>query len=121
MTAPDEVIQRYFAAMRRGAAAETEMMALFADDAVYIDPFSGSQREAHGKEQIRRALRRGWETPLPDLELEVRTIEITGNNARSRWTCRSPALPGPVDGIDNYTIVDGKITRLEVVIEPADG
>ena len=85
------------------------------------DPFSGSQREAHGKEQIRRALRRGWETPLPDLELEVRTIEITGNNARSRWTCRSPALPGPVDGIDNYTIVDGKITRLEVVIEPADG
>ena len=31
---PDnELIDRYFAAMRRGAGAEEEMMALFADDA----------------------------------------------------------------------------------------
>ena len=109
-----ELIDRYFAAMRRGAAAEEEMMALFADDAVYVEPFTDAAGPAVGREAVRARLRLGWEYPLPDMELDVLEVEIDGPVARSRWECRSPALPAPVHGEDRYEIRDGKITRLEV-------
>jgi len=107
------VIDRYFAAMRRGASAEDDMMALFTDDAVYDEPFSGND-PAIGREAIRQRLRLGWETPLPDLELDVIGVEIRGSTATSRWECRSPGLPGPVQGEDRYQFQDGRINRLEV-------
>ena len=107
-------VERYFAAMRRGAEAEDEMMALFAEDATYVEPFSGTARTSVGKEQIRATLREGWATPLPDLKLIVHTIDIEDKVARSRWTCESPALPGPVSGSDTYVIEDGLITSLTV-------
>lgn len=108
-----QLIDRYFSAMRRGARAEEDLIRLFADDAVYVEPFiDGSP--AVGVEQIRDRLRRGWEQPLPDLEVEVLSIDISGPEATARWVCRSPSLPGPVEGIDRYMIEGGKITRLEV-------
>jgi hypothetical protein len=109
-----EVVDRYFAAMRRGAEAEEEMMALFADDAVYVDPFSGESRVSTGKEAIRATLRSGWEFPLPELKLTVDEITIEPGRATSTWTCESPALPRPIRGCDRYVIRDGEITRLEV-------
>ena len=112
-----EIVDRYFAAMRRGAEAEEEMMALFADDAVYVEPFTGEADPWVGREAVRTALRRGWEQPLPDLELTVTRVDIRSDGASSEWVCRSSALPGPVNGRDEYTISDGKITRLEVRIE----
>ena len=109
-----EVVTAYVSAMRRGAEAEDDMMSLFAADAVYIEPFSGTPRESVGREAIRSTLRAGWAEPLPDMLLDVHEIEVTDRGARSRWTCTSPALPGPAQGEDLYTIEDGKITRLEV-------
>lgn len=113
-----DLVSHYFDAMRRGAAAEDEMMALFADDATYIEPFSGTPRESVGREAIRSTLRAGWAEPLPDMVLDVHEIEVTDRGARSRWTCTSPALPEPAEGEDLYTIEDGKITRLEVRFLP---
>ncbi len=116
---PQVTIDRYFAAMRQGSAAEADMMALFADDAVYIEPFSGSDDPAVGKDAVLARLRQGWEAPLPDLELDVHTIEITGTAATATWECRSPALPGPVPGVDRYEFdSSGLIARLEVTITP---
>lgn len=116
MSSDRDLIERYFVAMRRGAAAEDEMMALFSDDAVYVEPFTGESEPWVGKESVRTALRRGWEQPLPDLELVVKRIDIGAGEATAEWVCTSPALPGPVTGHDTYTITDGKITRLEVRI-----
>ena len=116
-----KVIERYFTAMRRGSVAETEMMELFAEGAVYIEPFTGESRPWVGKDSIREALRRGWAEPLPDLELSVQRVDIRDGQATSAWICRSPALPAPVHGRDEYTIVDGRITRLEVkIVDPTD-
>lgn len=112
-----ETVDRYFAAMRRGAVAEDDMLALFAVDAIYAEPFSG-EAPAAGIEAIGRRLRRGWEHPLPDLELDVLELEVSGGSARSRWECRSSGLPGPVQGEDRYQISDGRITRLEVRFLP---
>ncbi len=114
MSSERDLIERYFAAMRRGAAAEEEMMELFSEDVVYIEPFTGEAEPWVGKDAVRTALRQGWEQPLPDLELEVRRIDISGSQATADWVCTSPALPGPVAGKDEYTIVAGKITRLVV-------
>ena len=114
-----ELIQRYFAAMRRGAPAEEEMMALFAEDAVYVEPFTGESEPWVGKDAVRIALRRGWEQPLPDLELDVKRIDISGTRATAEWVCSSSALPDPIAGRDEYTIADGKITRLVVrIVDP---
>lgn len=121
MSSDRRIVERYFAAMRRGAAAEEDMMALFSDDAVYVEPFTGESRPWVGKDLVREALRRGWEQPLPDLELTVQRIEIREGGATSAWVCRSPALPAPVAGEDEYTISNGKITRLEVrIIDDGD-
>ena len=119
MSSNGEVVERYFNAMRRGAEAEEEMMELFADDAVYVEPFTGESGPWVGKEAVRAALRRGWENPLPDMELAVTRVDIRQDGASSEWVCTSPGLPGPVSGRDEYTIADGKITRLEVrLLEP---
>ena len=107
------VIDSYFAAMRRGSDAEDELVALFDDDAVYDEPFS-DQPPAVGREAIRERLRLGWETPLPDLELDVLELEVDGGVGRALWECRSPGLPGPMRGEDRYQIVNGRISRLEV-------
>jgi hypothetical protein len=110
-----DVIDGYFSAMRRGATAEEQLLSLFADDAVYSEPFI-DERPAQGIAEIRERFRRGWEQPLPDLELDVLSLEVDGSVGRSTWECRSPGLPGPVRGEDRYEIEDGKITRLEVRI-----
>jgi len=115
-----EVIDRYFAAMRRGAEAEEEMMALFAEDAVYVDPFSGEARTSVGRDAIQATLRSGWEFPLPDLKLTVDEITIEPGRATTDWTCESPALQGPIRGRDRYVIRDGKIARLEVELLDED-
>lgn len=110
-------IDKYFAAMRRGADAAEEMFALFAIDAVYAEPFSGNAAPAVGIAAIRDRLSAGWETPLPDFELDVDAIIVDADTARSEWTCRSSAFPGPVRGEDLYTFdAEGKISRLEVRI-----
>lgn len=113
MTAHD-VVNGYFAAMRKGSSAEEEMMALFTEDVIFIEPFTDNDEPAIGKEAVRARLRRGWEFPLPEVELDVLAIEVDGPGARTRWECRSPALPRPIQGEDQYTIRDGKIARLEV-------
>jgi hypothetical protein len=113
-----EIVERYFAAMRRGAAAEDELLALFDADAVYTEPFS-SDEPAVGVEAIRARFRRGWEAPLPEMELDVLSLEIDGVDAISTWECRSPALPRPMRGEDRYRIRHGRIVRLDVrMIDP---
>ncbi len=110
------LVGRYFAAMRKGPTGERELMELFTDDAVYIEPFTGIAEPAVGRDAIRARLRTGWETPLPDLELDVFSVDVDGPTARAEWECRSTGLPGPVRGEDRYEIADGRIRRLEVRI-----
>lgn len=112
-----EVVQAYFAAMRQGGQAEAEMLALFTHDAVYDEPFSGASEPAIGIDAIGDRLRAGWEHPLPDMELDVLTIDVSANQALSRWECRSPVFPAPVRGCDAYEFRDGRIASLRVTID----
>lgn len=116
----DDVVRRYFSAMRRGAVAESELLALFHEDATYAEPFTSNQ-PAIGIQQIRQRFVDGWKHPLPELELDVLGIDIDGSFATSRWECRSPALDRPMRGEDRYEIRDGRIARLEVRLLDDEG
>ncbi|MFK7989771.1 MAG: nuclear transport factor 2 family protein [Sandaracinaceae bacterium] len=111
---PTEVIQRYFQAMQSGPKAAASLFALFADQAVYIEPFSGAERTHTGRAAIEACLRASWQNTPPDLTLEVNRVDIDGDTVRSEWTCRSPAFEAPVRGVDVCVVKAGLIERLEV-------
>lgn len=111
---PVEVVDRYFRAMQAGPAGADELFSLFAEDAVYIEPFSGQSLTHRGRPEIEAYLRGSWEQGPPDLELTVNRVDVDGEVVRSEWTCSSPAFEAPVRGIDECTVRQGQIQRLEV-------
>ncbi len=113
---PEDVVNRYFDAMRRGADAAEELFALFADDAVYVEPFTGALLTFEGRRAIEARLRAGWEDAPPDMTLTVNRIDVEGQVVTSHWTCESPVFPGPVQGRDVCTVRDGRIQHLDVRI-----
>jgi ketosteroid isomerase-like protein len=109
-----KIVEGFFLAMQAGASSEHEMMALFAEDAVYVEPFSGTVREHRGRPAVHAAMRDGWRTPLPEMRIEVDTIAVDGDTVRAQWTCYSPAIPGGKGRGENvFTLRDGLIVRLE--------
>ena len=117
-----EIIGRFFTAMQTGAASEAQMMALFADDAVYVEPFTGAPAMHRGKAAIRQALSAGWRNPLPDMTITVDDVEVDGQTVTARWTCRSPGLPGGQgSGVNVFTLQGGLIGRLETRLGGGNG
>lgn len=91
-------------------------MALFADDAVYTEPFTGRSRTHHGLAAIRQCFLESWRSPPPDLKLRVDRVDLDGERVQALWTCTSPAFDGPVQGRDAYVVRDGKIAQLTVTL-----
>jgi uncharacterized protein (TIGR02246 family) len=113
----DEIVRQFFAAMQGGATAESKMASLFAEDAEYVEPFSGRSRTHRGRDAILAAMRAGWEKPLPNMRIEVDHVAITGDVVTARWTCHSPAIPGGKgQGQNVFTLRDGLIVRLETTL-----
>lgn len=115
----EPTVDRFFAAMQTQGQSEAEMMALFADDAEYVEPFSGAARSHRGREAIRQALRESWRQPLPSMRIQIDEVRVDAGVTRARWTCFSPALPGGSGrGENTFTLRDGLITRLETRFVP---
>ena len=110
------VVENLFKAMQKGPAGEEDMMSLFADDAVFIEPFSGVPQTHTGKDAIRASFKGMWENPAPDLQLVLDRVDVDGDKVRAEWTCTSPVFPEPMKGFDLFTIRSGKISRLEIVV-----
>jgi ketosteroid isomerase-like protein len=117
MTEHERTARDFFLAMQTGASAEAEMMALFADDAEYVEPFSGRAVTHTGKPAIRDVMRHGWSRPLPDMRIEVDRLHIEGEAIVADWTCHSAGLPGGRgSGRNVFTLRDGRIVRLETTL-----
>ena len=113
-----EVVERYFGAMRRKREGIEDLVALFADDAVYTEPFSAKTPATHtGKAEIGAFLRAMPENAPPDMEVSVDRIDRDGARIRAEWTCTSQAFPQPMRGVDLYDVKDGKISRLETSLK----
>ena len=114
MSSPIDTVQRYFEAMQRGPDAAEELFELFADDAVYVEPFSGEERTHEGRPAIEACLQQSWKNAPPDLVLEVNRVDVDGAVVKSEWTCTSPAFPAPVKGKDECVVENGRIQKLVV-------
>jgi ketosteroid isomerase-like protein len=111
------VIEEMFKAMQLGPAGEGSMMELFAADATFTEPFTGTPRTHHGAEAVRQAFRDSWREDSPrDLKLTVDRIDVDGDRIRADWTCTSSAFPTPMRGIDFFRIRDGRIQELEITV-----
>ncbi len=111
-----QVVDALFRAMQAGPGGEEDMMALFAEDATFIEPFSGEACTHTGKPAIRESFKGMWRNPAPDLKLMLDRVDMDGDLVRAEWTCTSPVFPTPMRGHDLFTIKSGKIARLEIVV-----
>jgi ketosteroid isomerase-like protein len=122
VTAADRtVVERLFRAMQAGASGEAEMMSLFWDDATFIEPFSGQPITHVGHAAIRESFRQQTAHPLPDMKLTLDRVDLDGPMVRAGWTCTSSAFPAPMRGHDLFTIKNGKIARLEIIVTDMPG
>jgi hypothetical protein len=103
-------------AMQIGPAAENDLLALFTEDAVLVEPFMGKSQTHVGKGAIQASLKEMWKNRAPDLKLVLDRVDLDGPNIRAEWTCTSALLPGPMRGVDLLAIQSNKISRLEIVI-----
>lgn len=109
-----DIVRRFFAAMQAGASAADDMMALFTDDACYVEPFNGRRTVHQGKVAVGEAMRAALSLPLPQMRIEIDRLEVDGHDVRVEWTCYSPALPkGRGRGENRYQLRRGLIARLE--------
>jgi uncharacterized protein (TIGR02246 family) len=107
----DDLVERYFAAMERGRLGVEDVLALFTEDAAYVEPFSGGVHT--GRDAIRAWLSASWETAPRDLRLTLDRLEASGDVAEAEWTRESSDYARPARGRDRFTIRHGKIARVE--------
>ena len=97
-----------------------EVARLGAPDLILITgdlAFSGKPRTHEGFDAVRDAFRDTWkEPPPPDMKLVLDRADRDGEHVKADWTCTSPVFPAPMKGYDLFTIRDGKIARLEIVV-----
>lgn len=115
------VVEGLFRAMQAGASGEEGMVSLFRDDATFVEPFSGRPVSHVGHAAIRASFRQQTAHPLPDMALTLDRVDLDGPVVRAEWTCSSSAFPSPMRGHDLFTIKDGKIARLEIVVTGMPG
>jgi hypothetical protein len=106
-------IANFFTAMQAGRAGGAALSDLFAEDAVYEEPFSGAPQRHSGRTAVMAAMARGWEQPLPEMRIAIDRAETQGNVIELQWTCYSPALPGGKgQGRNRFVMRDGLIAEL---------
>ena len=115
-TSDRPIVMDLMKAMQEGPSGTETLLALFADDAVLVEPFMGRMQTHVGKPAIRAALAQMMQNRAPDLALKVDRLDMAGTQVRAEWTCTASIMPGPMRGYDLFTIRSGKIDRLEIAI-----
>jgi uncharacterized protein (TIGR02246 family) len=111
-----KLVEDMLKAMQAGPPAEEELLNLFTEDAVLVEPFTGRVQTHTGKAAIRASMQEMAKTRAPDLTLRLDRVDLDGDHLRAEWTCRSAMMPGPMRGIDLVTVRDGRIGKLEIVV-----
>lgn len=108
-----KITDQYYEYMQAGGARVDELIALFADNAEYIEPFSPNGPTSHrGKAAIAKCLRQGIQNRPGDFELELQSIDLSATTIQARWKCSSKAFGGNIQGIDRFEIAQGAIQKL---------
>jgi hypothetical protein len=117
ITASDRsTVERYLAAMQAGANSLDDLIGLFDDQAVYVEPFTGQPQVHTGKAEIRAFFQQALESNMKGARLTLDRLDIDGGRLRSEWTCQLPIFTKPMRGFDLLSLVDGRIVRLETTV-----
>jgi hypothetical protein len=116
VTIEHDIAHRYLLAMQRGAEGEDDLLALFDENAEYVESFSGAERVHRGRAAIRAWLRASRADQPPSLSLTVERVDIDRDEVRATWICASSVFVEPTRGVDTYTVRNGLIARLVTVI-----
>ncbi|MFT3879682.1 MAG: nuclear transport factor 2 family protein [Gemmatales bacterium] len=111
-----QVIENVFRAMQTGPTAEKELLELFAEDGILVEPFTGQMQTHEGKPAIKASLVPMWANRAPDMKIMLDRVDLQGTTVRAEWTCTSSAMPGPMRGYDLFQIKSGKINRMEIFV-----
>jgi hypothetical protein len=107
--------------MQAGPGGLDDLVGLFDDDAVYVEPFMGQPQTHTGKSEIRAFFKVALEQNMRDARLTLDRLDIDGDQLRSEWTCHLPALSAPMRGFDLLNLRDGRIVRLETTVTQFPG
>ncbi len=110
------VVERYMAGMQAGPCGVEDLVGLFEEDAVYVEPFGGQPQVHSGKAAIRDFFQNALEQHLRGARLTLDRLDMDGERLRSEWTCEVPAFNAPLRGFDLLTLRDGRIARLETTV-----
>jgi len=115
-------VSNFFLAMQAGKTGAAALAACFDDEAVYVEPFSGTLRRHEGKQAIMRAMQEGWEFPMPDRHITIDTVKAAGAEISVAWTCYASVLPGGRgSGVNRFRMRDGLIVSLETTLREGSG
>jgi len=109
-------VERYLAAMQTGPGGVDDLVDLFDNDAVYVEPFSGQAQTHAGKAAIRAFFEVALDNHLKGVRLTLDRLDIDGGQVRSEWTCELPLFSAPMRGFDLLSLRDGRIVRLETTV-----
>jgi ketosteroid isomerase-like protein len=115
-TGDQSLVERYLAGMQAGPGGLDDLVGLFDDDAVYVEPFGGQPHVHSGKMEIREFFRTALEQHLRGARLTLDRLDMDGDRFRSEWTCVLPAVGAPMRGFDLLTLRGGRIARLETTV-----
>jgi len=109
-------IERYIALMQAGTRGVEDLVNLFDEDAVYIEPFAGQPRTHTGKDAIRAFYEVALAQHLNGVRLTLDRLDIDAGRLRSEWTCHLSGMAEPMRGFDLLDLSEGRIVRLETTV-----
>jgi ketosteroid isomerase-like protein len=109
-------IEAYMALMQTGSAGLDDLIGLFQDDAVYVEPFTGQPQVHAGKGEIRAFYEQALERDMKAARLTLDRLDLDGERLRAEWTCELPQIKGQMRGFDLLTMRNGRIARLETTV-----
>jgi ketosteroid isomerase-like protein len=109
-------VEKYLASMHAGPGGLDELVGLFEDDAVYVEPFAGQPQVHAGKAEIRAFFENALQQHLRDVRLTLDRLDVDGGRLRSEWTCVLGSMGASMRGFDLLTLRDGRIARLETTV-----
>jgi ketosteroid isomerase-like protein len=110
------LVERYLALMQAGPNGVDDLVSLFDEQAVYVEPFSGKPQTHEGKAAIRAFFEVALSQHLNGVRLTLDRLDIDGDKLRSEWTCHLSGLPTPMRGFDLLDLRGGRIVRLETTV-----
>jgi hypothetical protein len=113
------VVEQYVASMQAGPGGLDQLIELFDDEAVYVEPFSGQPTVHTGKAEIRAFYEYALTHHMQGARLVLERLDLDGERLRATWSCQVPAFPEPLHGFDLLSLRDGRIVRLETTLSEA--